>query len=42
MKNTLITAAALAALLFMPQPAAGQESADLSMLLAAAGEISGW
>lgn len=42
MKNALITAAALAVLLFMPQPAAGQESADLSKLLPAAGEISGW
>ena len=34
--------AALAALLFAAQPAAGQESADLSKLLPAADEISGW
>ena len=42
MKNALLISAASAVLLFMSQAAVAQESADLSKLLPAAGDTSGW
>ncbi len=42
MKNAVLISAVLAALSFVAQPCAGQESADLSKLFPAADGISGW